>query len=206
MTQIRIPVHDERPSSLPLYRAQLGSDELRTGERRVDESVSARHEDTAAKADRRLTVLVAEDEPSIGWLVLDILEAAGYHVVLAQDGSSALALASSERLALVLTDRMMPDLGGIDLVRRLRADPATRAVPVVLMSATRAGVTRAGVTRNAADHGRTDTLASTQYIEIDGELVPFLPKPFDLDELVGLVDALAREPDERRSAQPAGMH
>ena len=132
---------------------------------------------------------------------MDILEAAGYHVVLAQDGSSALALASSERLALVLTDRMMPDLGGIDLVRRLRADPATRAVPVVLMSAT-----RAGVTRNAADHGRTDTLASTQYIEIDGELVPFLPKPFDLDELVGLVDALAREPDERRSAQPAGMH
>jgi CheY-like chemotaxis protein len=152
-------------------------------------------------ADPRLTVLVAEDEPSIGWLVVDILEAAGYRVVLAQDGYAALALASSEHPALVLTDRMMPDLGGIDLVRRLRADPAMRALPVALMSAM-----RAGVMPNAAEHGKTDTLANTQYIEIDGELVPFLPKPFELDDLVGLVDALAHAPDERRSAQAAGAH
>jgi CheY-like chemotaxis protein len=201
MTQIPMPAYGERSPWAPFYRAQTGPSEHHTGHRRDDERVVTRHDDRMPTADQRLTVLVAEDEPSIGCLVLDILEAAGYRVALAQDGHAALALASSERPALVLTDRMMPELGGIDLVRRLRANPATRALPVALMSATRAGVTHA-----PAERGKTDTAANTQYIEIDGELVPFLPKPFELDELVGLVDALAHEPDERRSAQPAGSH
>ena len=201
MTQIQLRGRDERSSWMPLYRAQTGPSEQQAGRRHGDERREIARDDRYAVADRRLTVLVAEDEPSIGWLVLDILEAAGYRVELAQDGYAALALASHECPALVLTDRMMPDLGGIELVRRLRADPATRVVPVVLMSAT-----RSGVTQNQPESDKTDTLAPAQCIDIDGEFVPFLPKPIDLDELVGLVDALAHAPDERRPSQAAGAH
>ncbi len=148
-----------------------------------------------------LTVLVVEDEPSISGLVTDVLEAAGYHVELARDGRAALASVSRERPAMVLTDRVMPEVGGVDLVRRLRANPATRSLPVALMSSTRPQMAPAPASR-----GDTDTLAKTQWTEIDGEYVPFVAKPFDLDELVAVVDALARAQGERHSAQSVVRH
>jgi CheY-like chemotaxis protein len=88
-------------------------------------------------------------------------------VVLAADGRSALATARRERPALVLTDRMLPQLDGLEVARRLRRHPVTRNIPVVMMSSS-----------------RPDR-------ELIGDL-PFLPKPFELEELLDTVALYVR--------------
>jgi two-component system, cell cycle response regulator len=64
------------------------------------------------------------------------LEAAFYQPVLAADGESCLRLAISERPDLILLDLMLPDIPGAEVLRRLRADPATRDIPIVVLTAT----------------------------------------------------------------------
>jgi len=64
------------------------------------------------------------------------LGAAFYQPVLAADGESCLRLALSEHPDLILLDLMLPDIPGVEVLRRLRADPATRDIPVVVLTAT----------------------------------------------------------------------
>lgn len=80
------------------------------------------------------TVLLAEDEPAIRRALSRVLQANGYRVLEAGDGEEALRVAGAEagQIHVLLTDVMMPGMGGKELVRRLRADrPGTR---VILMS------------------------------------------------------------------------
>ncbi len=156
-----------------------------------------------------MTILIVEDEPSIAELIADVLDTAGYRALVAHNGRVALEIVRHERLALVLTDNMMPEVSGIDLVRRLRDYPGTRAIPVVLMSSARPHLApqRATAARSPSTaSGKTDTAANIQYTEIDGDLVPFLPKPFDLDDLLALVAAVAREPRDGTHLQPTQTH
>src|SRR5260221_12455104 len=103
----------------------------------------------------RMTILVVDDEPSIAQLLSEVLDEAGYRVVLAADGRSALATARRERPALGLADRILPLLAGLEAARRLRRHPVTRALPLVLMSSSRPDP------------------------ELLGDL-PVLPRPFEL--------------------------
>ena len=80
-------------------------------------------------------IVVVDDELSILELIQDILEAEGFRVLTARNGAVALRLLERTSAALVLTDFMMPELGGVELARRLRADPRTADIPIVLMSA-----------------------------------------------------------------------
>jgi signal transduction histidine kinase/serine phosphatase RsbU (regulator of sigma subunit)/DNA-binding NarL/FixJ family response regulator len=82
-------------------------------------------------------VLVADDHADMRSYLRRIL-GAHWTVRLASDGQEALRMAREERPDLVVTDVMMPGLGGFGLLRELRADPVTRAVPVIVLSA-RAG-------------------------------------------------------------------
>lgn len=81
-------------------------------------------------------VLVVDDEPDIRFLLAVTLGAAGYEVVEAGHGVTALELARSARPRLVITDGMMPRMGGVELIRRLRADARTARIPIVLLSET----------------------------------------------------------------------
>ena len=81
----------------------------------------------------RRTVLVIDDDPGIVDLVRAALEDAGYGV-LAAVGQEALRVAHERRPDLVLLDLNMPGLDGATLSRRLRDDPATAAIPIVVMS------------------------------------------------------------------------
>ncbi len=83
---------------------------------------------------RQRTVLVIDDDPGIVDLVRAALEDAGYGV-LAAVGQEALRVARERRPDLVLLDMNMPGLDGAALSRRLRDDPATAAIPIVVMSA-----------------------------------------------------------------------
>ena len=81
------------------------------------------------------TVLVADDDEDILQLVSFRLERAGYKVVTAADGQQALAAAREHQPDLAVLDVMMPGLNGYEVTRRLRADPATAAIPVILLTA-----------------------------------------------------------------------
>ena len=81
------------------------------------------------------TVLVADDEQDILDLVRFRLEHDGYRVLTASDGQTGLTLAQQERPDLCILDVMMPKLSGLEVLARLRADPATAATRVILLTA-----------------------------------------------------------------------
>jgi CheY-like chemotaxis protein len=110
-----------------------------------------------------LTVLVVDDEPHIRYLLAVVLEAAGYQVIEAAHGDAALERVRSSRPRLVITDRMMPRMGGIELIEQLRADEGTAGIPIVMLTAAPGG-------------------------EPGADAV--LMKPFAQEELVELVDRL----------------
>jgi DNA-binding response OmpR family regulator len=80
-------------------------------------------------------VLVADDDDDIRSLVIFRLERSGYRTVVARDGDEALALALERRPDLAVLDVMMPKLDGYEVTRRLRREDATRAMPVILLTA-----------------------------------------------------------------------
>jgi DNA-binding response OmpR family regulator len=77
---------------------------------------------------------VDDDEIFLGRIMAD-LKREGYDVVPAQDGEEALELLEAEKVDCVLLDLAMPGLGGVETCRRLKANPATRRLPVILFSA-----------------------------------------------------------------------
>jgi two-component system, OmpR family, alkaline phosphatase synthesis response regulator PhoP len=112
-------------------------------------------------------VLVAEDEPLIRALVAIAFEAEGYDVDTAADGVEALAKARQRPPQAIVLDLMMPVMNGWDFLEAWHGHPASRAVPVVVMSA--------GYVQ--AEHPSLDVQA-------------FLTKPFDLERLVATVAGL----------------
>lgn len=86
-------------------------------------------------ADTPPVVLVADDDEDILALVSFRLERAGYRVITARDGDTALTLARDERPDLAVLDVMMPKLDGYAVTRRLREAEATRDTPVILLTA-----------------------------------------------------------------------
>ncbi len=80
-------------------------------------------------------VLIVEDEGPIAEALAYVVEDAGYRVLLAPHGKAGLALALQHRPALVFSDVMMPQMGGPEFLRALRAALGDSAPPVVLMTA-----------------------------------------------------------------------
>ena len=80
-------------------------------------------------------VLVADDDRDIRELVAFKLAQAGYEVLSAEDGPSALAAARERQPDLAVIDIMMPGMSGLDLCRELRRAPVGAAVPVILLTA-----------------------------------------------------------------------
>jgi CheY-like chemotaxis protein len=81
-------------------------------------------------------ILVVEDIPNILQLLEVTLKFKGYPVVTASNGQEALEHARREHPALVITDILMPKLDGFALVQKLRTDPRTLDIPIILLSAT----------------------------------------------------------------------
>ena len=81
-----------------------------------------------------MKILIAEDSATIRRLVATRLTADGYDVVEAADGEEALDLARSNRPDLLILDKVMPKLDGFEVVRALREDPATSALPIVMLT------------------------------------------------------------------------
>lgn len=79
-------------------------------------------------------ILIVEDDPSIRFVLRLILERAGHEVLEAPHGAAALVMLECELPDLVLTDLMMPVMGGSELIQRLRSDPRTSELPILVVS------------------------------------------------------------------------
>jgi signal transduction histidine kinase len=129
------------------------------------------------------TVVVVDDRAADRRLLRVLLEHGGYRVIEAADGVEGLRLARAEHPALVVTDIVLPGMGGYELARRLLGDPDMAGVGVVLCSA----------------HFRpaeTDGLAATLGVSA------VLAKPFEPEDLYRAVDAALDPVRSRVSGQP----
>ncbi len=127
-------------------------------------------------------VLVADDDHDIARFVELNLTLEGFQVEVVHDGQAALEAALREPPDLVLLDVMMPHLDGVEVLRRLRANAATTALPVVLLTAKSMSADKVvGLTAGADD---------------------YIVKPFDTLELLARVHTTLRRTAEVRSASP----
>lgn len=113
------------------------------------------------------SVLVVDDDSGIRDSLAACLESEGYRVSTAQNGASGLEQVQARRPDLVIVDLIMPVMNGRQFIARLRDDPATAGIRVVLMTG---ASPRPGVPLPAAD--------------------ALLPKPFELDDLITVVRGL----------------
>ena len=88
-----------------------------------------------APSDGQPVILAADDDPDIRELVAFRLERSGYTVLQAADGEEALALALEHKPDLAVLDVMMPKMDGFEVVRRLRAEEATKRMPIIMLTA-----------------------------------------------------------------------
>ncbi len=114
-------------------------------------------------------VLVVDDEPQIQRALALNLEARGYRVTAADDGTSALTLAAGGDIDVVVLDLGLPDIDGLDVIRALRG---SSSVPIVVLSAR----ATSGDTVAALDLGADD----------------YVTKPFDMHELLARLRAATR--------------
>ena len=81
------------------------------------------------------TVLLVEDEPAQREVLAYNLEAEGFRVVQAANGEEGMMLVDEEVPDIIILDWMMPELSGIEVCRRLKLRPETRAIPIIMLSA-----------------------------------------------------------------------
>ncbi len=113
-------------------------------------------------ADMRPLALVVDDHPDMTEMLKFELEK-DFNVITAADGNEALAKISEQRPSIIITDLMMPGMDGIELCRRLKSDPETVSIPLIILTAKHdLGVKIEGLTLGAED---------------------YITKPFNLDVL-----------------------
>jgi len=128
------------------------------------------------------SLLVVDDDPFIARLLEIELKAAGYDVRVASDGEQALAAAQERPPQLVLADVMMPNMDGFELTRRLRQDPRTATVSVIMLTAR-------GL---SADKLEGFAIGADDYIV----------KPFDTPELLARIRGVLNRASDKRALSP----
>ena len=138
--------------------------------------------DPTADAGGGESLLVVDDDPFIARLLEIELRAAGYDVRVASDGSLALNAAQERCPDLVLADVMMPNMDGFELTRRLRQDPRTASVSIIMLTAR-------GL---SADKLEGFAIGADDYIV----------KPFDTPELLARIRGVLRRSRDMRAQSP----
>jgi len=116
-------------------------------------------------------VLIADDDPLLRQILEHKLSNSGYRVIAVEDGRAALDAAARQPSIIVL-DAMMPVMDGFETLRRLKADEALRAIPVVMLTALK----------------REDDVVSALKLGA----ADYLAKPFNPDELIARLARLAK--------------
>jgi phosphate regulon transcriptional regulator PhoB len=127
-------------------------------------------------------VLIVEDEPDIRALVVHHLKREGYQVSAASSGEEALRQVQAAPPDLILLDLMMPAMDGLEVCRRLRQDPATASLPIVMLTA------------------KGDEIDRVLGLEIGAD--DYVVKPFSPKELLARVRAVLRRSRPSPGAAP----
>ncbi len=128
-----------------------------------------------------MRILVAEDNALNLELITDLLELEGHVVEGAPDGLQALDLARRSQPDLILMDLRLPRMDGLTATRRLKQDPATRAIPIIALSAN----------AMAEDHQRA----------LEAGCLGHLTKPIDTEHLMDQIrELLTRQPGTKEAA------
>ena len=130
-------------------------------------------------------VLIVEDEAPLAEMLRYNLEAEGFQVSHAETGEEAELLVAEERPDLVVLDWMLPSVSGIELCRRMRTKPETRAIPILMLTAR----------GEEADRLRGFSTGADDYVV----------KPFSLAELMARVKAILRRASPDRLADVLKM-
>jgi DNA-binding NarL/FixJ family response regulator len=128
-------------------------------------------------------VLIVDDVPDNLAVLHDALDAAGYTVLVATDGTTALARAAQSDPDIVLLDAVMPGLDGFEVARRLKAGPETAHIPIVFMT------------------GLTDTAHVLQAFDAGG--IDYVTKPIRPPEVLARMAAHMRAARQARQARNA---
>ncbi len=137
----------------------------------IDRVELAGTESPALHSDHPLILLV-EDDPTTRLPMIHLLELAGYRVIATQNGAEALKVLENSTPLLVLLDLMMPAMGGVEVLTRIRQNPKSASLPVLVVSG--------------------DILDEDRYHELELlGVANILAKPIDFDELLGAIDRMA---------------
>ena len=117
-----------------------------------------------------MKILYVEDNDDNVYMLKNRLSRAGFTVIIASDGKQGIAMAGSEQPDLILMDLTLPDIDGEEVTRRIRADPATKRIPVIALTA------------NAMNSDRDKALAAG--------CDDFDTKPVDMPRLLAKIAAL----------------
>jgi DNA-binding response OmpR family regulator len=109
-------------------------------------------------------ILIVDDEVAFGEMLRQLLEGEGYRVDVVRDVAAAKAAVATAVPDLLLLDVMLPEVDGLTFFRSLKADPATKRLPIVLMSA-----------------------AHARLAELEGQGIRVLRKPFSIAALFAVV-------------------
>lgn len=125
------------------------------------------------------SILVVDDNPDVRTYVSRILRQSGYHVFMARNGQEGFQVATERRPQLIVTDLMMPEVSGMDLIRMIRDSQELKGTPIILLTAKADETTRIEGAEGGAD--------------------AYLSKPFNDRELLAEVrNLLALKANERR--------
>ncbi len=128
-----------------------------------------------------MKALVVDDEKDITALVAYHLEREGFRVLQAHDGLQALELVKRERPNVLILDLMLPHMSGLDVCRRLRKEPDTARLPILMLTA------------------KADETDKVLGLELGGD--DYLTKPFGPRELVARIKALIRRSEEAQGEE-----
>jgi two-component system cell cycle response regulator DivK len=117
-------------------------------------------------------ILLVEDNDNNRLLIRDVLEASGYRVAEAETAEDGLRMAAEQNPALILMDIHLPGMNGIEALQRLRADPATRAIPVIAVTASAMTQDRHQIMAAGFDGYQSKPISVKGFLQAVREMLP----------------------------------
>lgn len=130
----------------------------------------------------RKRVLVVDDERDLAELLVYNLSAAGYETCAAHDGAAALESIAQNRPDLVVLDLMLPELSGTEVATRIRTNPSTSSIPIIMLTA------------------KTDEVDQIVGLAVGAD--DYVTKPFSVKVLLARIEAILRRATETTASGP----